>query len=288
MMVMAKVKMAAVMVVVMGVGIWAGAAGSGTQPTTRPLAQTQVILIGTLHSYHNLNPSYGTAELRQILLALKPQAICVELYSKLMTADGMVKPDVLADTDCPEVVAINDVAKQLNIRQVPFDREDRNENFQQTNYFGRQKQADQKLSQWCKEQEQKKKDSLDWLAVESLWNSIDAQDELDRQGTPRLINSRANDRVVSMKHAMNYRIFPLVLAQYPGYEQTAADYRFFGDEWTQRNRIMADNLLRIARQYAGKRIVVTTGAEHRYILRELLEHQPGIELKEYWEVGGGD
>jgi hypothetical protein len=47
---------------------------------------------------------------------------------------------------------------------------------------------------------------------------------------------------------------------------------------------MADNIMRIAAQFPGKRLVVGVGAEHRYMLRDLLAGKPGIILKEFWEV----
>jgi hypothetical protein len=36
--------------------------------------------------------------------------------------------------------------------------------------------------------------------------------------------------------------------------------------------------------YPGKRLVVLTGYEHRYRLRELLAQQKGVSVKEFWEV----
>jgi hypothetical protein len=47
---------------------------------------------------------------------------------------------------------------------------------------------------------------------------------------------------------------------------------------------MDDNIMKVVAQYPGKRIAVVTGAEHRYILRDLLSERPGIILREYWQV----
>lgn len=75
-----------------------------------------------------------------------------------------------------------------------------------------------------------------------------------------------------------------MLKKYPGYEQLADEAHFFRDQWHERNRIMADNIIKAAKQYAGRRLVVVTGATHRYILRDLLKNEPNIELKEYGEL----
>ena len=83
---------------------------------------------------------------------------------------------------------------------------------------------------------------------------------------------------------MWYEIKPTILEKYQGYELLIKDYRFVRDEWHERNRIMADNIMKATKEYPGKRLVVLTGATHRYILRDLLKEESSIDLKEYWEV----
>jgi len=78
-----------------------------------------------------------------------------------------------------------------------------------------------------------------------------------------------------------------VAARTPGNREKATlidDYYFFRDQWQERNRIIAGNIIKAAKEYHGKRLVVLTGATHRYILRDLLKNEPSIDLKEYWEV----
>jgi hypothetical protein len=63
-------------------------------------------------------------------------------------------------------------------------------------------------------------------------------------------------------------------------------YQLAGDFWDLRNQTMAKNIMRIAEQNKGKRIVVTTGFMHRYyLLKELKRLTEGkdIILKEYYE-----
>jgi len=54
------------------------------------------------------------------------------------------------------------------------------------------------------------------------------------------------------------------------------------NEFYQRARYIQE----IARCFAGKRLVVLAGSEHRYVLRELLAKSPEVELKEFYEVPG--
>jgi hypothetical protein len=103
-------------------------------------------------------------------------------------------------------------------------------------------------------------------------------------GAPEIINSEAHDSIVRIKHSFWYDIVPTILEKYPEYETLINEDHFFRDQWRQRNRIMADNIIKAAKQYTGKRLVVVTGATHRYILRDLLKDEKSIELKEYWQI----
>lgn len=63
-------------------------------------------------------------------------------------------------------------------------------------------------------------------------------------------------------------------------------YQRWADFWDLRNRTMAKNIMRVAEQNPGKRIVVTTGLLHRYyILSQLraLSQGKDIHIKEFYE-----
>ena len=115
-----------------------------------------------------------------------------------------------------------------------------------------------------------------------------AEGYLFMNSTPEIINSEAHDSVIRIKHSLWYDIVPNILEKYPEYETLINEDHFFRDQWRQRNQIMTDNIIKAAKQYTGKRLVVVTGATHRYILRDLLKNEPSIELKEYWETTNSD
>lgn len=48
-------------------------------------------------------------------------------------------------------------------------------------------------------------------------------------------------------------------------------YQLWCNFWDLRNNTMALNIIKTANQYKGKRIVILTGAQHKYYLKELLE-----------------
>jgi hypothetical protein len=247
---------------------------------------TQVVIIGTIHSAHYKNPNYSPDTLKEIILSLKPDAILIELPLSLVDPNGrpleMLRKKDLPDG--PECWATDTVATQLGIRQIPYDRPDREENFKKTNYFERQKGSNKLSNKWFKETTDKDPNSLDIKTAQLRGYASQAQYRLFMNAGPEIINSDAHDSVIRIKHSVWYDIMPVILKKYPGYETLVDDYLFEKQQWQERNKIMVDNIVKAAKEYPGKRLVVVTGSEHRYILRELLRDVNSIDLKEYWEI----
>ncbi|MHC4572442.1 MAG: hypothetical protein ACYS0C_10260, partial [Planctomycetota bacterium] len=93
--------------------------------------KTQVVIIGTIHGGHYKNPKYSCEVLKEIILSLKPDAILNELPLSLV--DPNDRPLFRNPNKHPEGWAADTVATKLGIRQIPFDRPDRQENFKKTN-----------------------------------------------------------------------------------------------------------------------------------------------------------
>ena len=67
-------------------------------------------------------------------------------------------------------------------------------------------------------------------------------------------------------------------------EAMAGEFAFLRDQWEDRNRIMADNIMAQAAKYPGRRLVVICGVDHKYALRDLLAKEPGVKVLEYYEI----
>ncbi len=248
--------------------------------------KTQVVIIGTIHSAHYKNPKYSPDILRQIILSLKPDAILNELPLSLVEPDGRPLEKIRGKDNPggPESWAADTVAVKLGIKQIPFDRPDRQENFKKTNYFKRQKQANNLLNKWWLGLYESDPNSLDLKIAKLLEFTFQAEASLFMNSGPEIINSDAHDSIIRIKHSVSYDILPPILENYPEYK-TLTDYDHFArNQWLERNRIMADNVIKAASKYPGRRLVVLTGASHRYILRDLLKDKESIDLKEYWEI----
>ena len=256
-----------------------GSVESQVPPETK---KTQVVIIGTIHDKHYKNPKYSPEILKQIILSLNPDAILNELPLSQVDPNG--RPLFRDPNKHPEGWVADTVATQLGIKQIPFDRPDREENFKKTNYFERQKRASKLANEWGEQIVKEDPNSVDCKIAQLFNYAGQAERHLFMNCAPEVINSEAHDSIIRIKHSLWYDILPTILKNYPGYETLIDDYHFERDQWQQRNEIMANNIIKAAKEYPGKRLVVITGATHRYILQDLLKREESIELKEYWEI----
>jgi hypothetical protein len=261
-------------------------AGANNAQVPSEVKKTQVVIIGTIHSGHHSNPKYSPDILKQIILLLKPDVILNELPLSLVDASGRPIESIRGKDlqGGPECWAADTVAMQLGIKQIPFDRPDRQENFQKTKYFEREKRSNELMNKWGREMINKDPNSLDIKIAQLMSYACQAENQLFMNSAPEIINSETHDSVIRIKHSLWYDIIPAIVQKYPGYETLVDDSYFERNQWQERNKIMVDNIVKAASQYSGKRLAVVTGATHRYSLRDSLKNEPAIELKEYWEI----
>jgi len=263
------------------------AAGNTTESNApEETKKTEVVIIGTIHSAHHKNPNYSPDTLKEIILSLKPDAILNELPLSLVDSNGRPLEKFRSKgSSCPEVWAADEAAMELSIKQIPFDRPDRQENFKKTKYFEREKRANKTAKKWYEQIKKEDPNSTDIKITLLWWRDAEiAHGHLMTNGSPEIINSKTFDSIIRIKHSVWYDILPSVLTKYPGYETLIEDWHFARDQWCERNKIMADNIIEAAKDHPGKRLVIATGCYHRYILRDLLRDEPCVELKEYWEI----
>lgn len=252
------------------------------------LQRAEVVIIGTIHSAHYENSNYSPEKLKEIILLLKPDVILNELPLSKVESDGRPLERIRRKDNSggPECWAADTVAQQLGIKQIPFDRPDREENFRKTKYFEKQKKAN-KLGKKCGEcLLQNEPNSLNIKIAQLQGYAGRAEGALFRNAGPKVINSEAHDSIIRIKKSLWYEIVPEILKKYPECKVLIESDYFFRDQWNIRNKIMADNIVKAAKEYPVKRLVVITGATHRYILRDLLKDNLHVELKEYWEIIG--
>jgi len=243
--------------------------------------KTQVVIIGTIHSAHYKNPNYSPDLLKKIILDLKPDAILLESPLSMMDPNG--RPIYRDPLKNPEGWASDTVAQQLGIRQIPFDRPDRQENFRKTRYFEREKEAYELRKKYYESILQNEPNSPILKITQLQVYACTAEASLLQNAGPEAINSEAHDSIIRIKMTILWEIFSNAF-KYPPCKELIESDQFFQEQWKTRNEIMANNIIKAVQQYPGKRLVVVTGATHRYILRDLLKDNQNLELKEYWQV----
>ncbi len=255
---------------------------SASNAQTNGLAPSQVVILGTMHGSHRTSTNYSLEVLRKVIVAMKPAAILIEQPPDRDGHPTVREGRATNPGGSVESTIANLAADDLGVNVIPYDREGRDELYQQTGYFARQQAAHARLSKWLGAQKRDAPDSIAVLADRLQTEAEGKQDRLSRNGGPEIINSAAYDMVIVTKHGL-FDIRPKLLMA-AGERELAEEFLFINDEWLERNQIMTRHIRETARKFAGKRLVVLAGAEHRYILRELLAKAPEVELKEFYEM----
>lgn len=245
---------------------------------------TEVIVLGTLHEFHDRCRDYSRADLRDLIIGAGPVAILYEMPPTIGGVPTSANGRIDAGFRSNESIAVNQAADTLGVPALPYDRDRRNERYQEMRYFEREKFVFEKLLEWSSQGEGNSAAAAVGTAMGCLLETVQgAQLDIALHAGPMVVNSAAFDKLSENTRCLIYELVPGLLAG-AEMDTVLADLSFFSDEWNTRNSIMADNIQRIAGEYSGKRIVVLCGAEHRYILRKLLEERAGIDVREYYEV----
>jgi hypothetical protein len=105
-------------------------------------------------------------------------------------------------------------------------------------------------------------------------------------GTPRDANNSSIDAIIRTYQGFTYGGGASQVCRDLGLDRAAEDFSAAAEVWHRRNRRMADTIKAVAVRHPGGRVVAVTGFWHRYALRDLLAGEPGIELREYYELPG--
>jgi hypothetical protein len=255
-----------------------GPAALGGATETRAVT-AEVVVLGGLHDLHRTHPRYATADLAKIVRALHPQVVLIE-YPVDWFENGRPQPGALRLLE-RNIGSETEVAwtycRETGATCLPYDVKGRNDYYKATNFFDREEALRRAVL--------KEIDARQPLAGNAIDRHFQLK-ELCRQSPAEVVNSELCDEIVRTEHEFRERATDLVLAT----DSSVPDKEFWAiekQEWTDRNRAMADNICAVTRENPGKRILVTVGYEHRYALKPLLvERCPTAALREYWQAYG--
>jgi len=254
----------------------------GSNPATEPARSrgTELIVLGTVHAP---TTKYSRAALEQILAQLRPDVLLLELDESFFDATAELRAE-FRDVAMESTVAVA-LHKSSGVALRPYDITGRNQFFAEHDYFAREARLYAALSKLDKSGELSSVAHETYHAMLALGGIRDAF-MADR---PDVINSAACDAAIARKHEYAFKGVARIVESTPSLAEFREFTKLADEFWVRRNDAMVANILKAAKDFPGKRIVVLCGLEHRGYLRTKLSARANGEdlaLREYWEVLG--
>lgn len=224
------------------------ATGSRGEATAQRPAESVVLTIGTLHAQHGSNPHYTYQDLYRIMETFSPQVICVEIPPAYFRRKPYLKEMTMG--------ALYGLGRGLEVYAIdwwpPHDARAERRAYMKTDDY-RQKQA--KLDSLLRQ------DKVT-AAFIGKYGSLEKVAETDTMGWLFFNGSKYNNYVKRL------------------YTYTAA---VFGDGCMnlyaeQRNAKMAELISQAVDANSGKRILILTGAEHKYYFDDAMASRKDVRL----------
>jgi hypothetical protein len=271
-------------VVVMWGGVWPARPARAAEEKDKPPC-CEIVLIGSLKERHRELRTYSPEMLRDIVIACRPGAILIDMPPQGANESAPVSLDTLRRTPSlpPDVHACAQAAQSLHVDLLAVDIAEKEEHLEEIRYFDRLDQAHSKTREW-----------MDWLAERRNPDKValgvakmtaHLLKSCSLYVSPPTVNFAGYDAITRDKYFLCFEMIPALLDSYEDFAAVAGEWRFLAGEWADRNRAIATRILAIARKRPGQRLAVVVHAERRYALRDLIEKEPDIVMKEYWEVG---
>ena len=209
---------------------------------------TEVVVLCTLHQFHEEVAGYSYADLKREIERLRPDVLAVELTPSDLAAR---KPQKIKREYQEAVYPLLHAHKWKAVAMEP-------EGERSQKLIAAIREAETALSRDFPQKEETAQLYSDTLFeyLRTRWHS--AAD----------VNSAWTDDLFAVKHAFQEKLYG------PKEEEG----------WEGWNRHFLERILDAAEANPGKRIVVTVGAEHGYWLREHLRREQGMKLIEVAEV----
>lgn len=239
-------------------------------------AQTYLTIIGT---QHNPTDNINSRSIYDQLNKIKPDVVLMEQDSSTMSEDG----DFLINTDELEPIAVKRLLKDYSVIVRRFDYKNRNKFYNDNQIFKKENTFFHSLDSLYSN---KLMDSLsitvyqNMIGVNTILNTMNSSADLKE------LNSVTYQQISKLRQTLNYDGFLGICYRIKYMQQYAKFWKQDGDFWTFRNNTMVDNILKYCDEFKGKKIVVLTGAMHKYFLFGAIEKKQkdhNIVLKEFWE-----
>ncbi|HEX6880365.1 MAG TPA: hypothetical protein VF135_08385 [Terriglobales bacterium] len=227
-------------VVLMAVTLTSATYGQTGNATPSPT--TEVVVLSTLHQFHEQTPGYSYEDLKIAIERLRPDVLAVELTPTALAAKT---PQKIKREYQNAIFPLLESHKWKAVAMEP-------EGVTSQKLIAAIREAEESLGREFPQ----KSETAD-LYSDTLFSYLRA-----RWHSAADVNSRCTDDSFAVKHAFQEKLYGPKEAE----------------GWEGWNLYFLDRIMEAASENPGKRIVVTVGAEHGYWLREHLRHAPGVKL----------
>lgn len=251
--------------------------------------ETEIIIIGSIHQPV---PNFDSEVLLAIFEEIRPNIILQEMDSSFFTKDFRFK---FPSEENEQKATEKYVSKFPETLVRPFEFEGRNEYRRERGMVP----TDNLTTGLLKKLYENKELSQEQQEILRTYYGLTEQLKVIAGGSPRDFNNATTDSIVALRQYFQHKKLTEITDNREEFANSShtmpngekisyrEGYREWADFWDLRNRTMAENILKVAEQNPGKRIVVTTGFLHRYyLLDELIKLKEGkaIAIKEFYEL----
>ena len=239
--------------------------------------KAEVIILGCVHQRHKDHKYFRTAVLKNILVKLDADIILIEEPIEFFV-DGKPVPGeeeaIMRSGSAEELREAWKLCKSGKAKCLPFDIKGRDDYYIDEKYNEKQEKFFQALEKTVK------------IERPNIYDALDRASSLEVEcanSFPETINSILCDEIAKQKITYIGKEVKYAMKEMGLQEVEFA--KMFKAFWQKRNQEMEKNICKIVEENIGRRIVVTVGWNHRYILKELIKNNcPKAEMREYWEL----
>lgn len=239
--------------------------------------KTEIVVLGTVH---HPTANYPQEKLESILKKIEPDLLLME-FDKSFFDESFAILDKWKNVSM-ETKAVFSYLKTTKVLLRPYDIEGRNLFYAKHDYFNRETAMNKAMSGLYGQNNLVPEAKA---ILESLFAVANIRDACGQE-RPEVINSGACDKGVETKQYYAYKGISKVIELTPELKEHKAFWDLANDFWVRRNDEMVNNIIKYAKEFAGKKVVTLCGFEHRYYLRKKLAERAATEnfvLREYWE-----
>jgi hypothetical protein len=251
--------------------------------------KTEIIVIGNIHQPV---PNYNSDTIITILNKIKPDFLLQEIDSSYFNSDFTFKDPPKENEG---LASVKYILKNPKTQMRPFDFDRRNEYRKIHGFNPTEGLAIKLLDSLYKENKLSSRQAKIYKKYNDLLEPL----KIAASKNPKSFNNPLNDEICKDRQYYQYHKLLSIMknkSEFSNSYYTKANgqkityekgFQLASEFWDLRNKTMAKNILSIAGDNPGKKIIVLTGFMHRYyIINELKKHKKkdkDIVIKEFYD-----